>query len=110
MESAWADWIAAEKAFQLKNLEAIRQYPITPHKDLTTRALGSVSRAYYDKARDRIYAAFNYPGVVAHVGALDVKTGEVARMVRLKGPMIYTVTSLAYDQRTAALLHDRQRR
>ncbi len=26
----------------------IRQYPITPHRDLTTRALGSVSRAYYD--------------------------------------------------------------
>ena len=99
MESAWADWIAAEKAFQQKNLEAIRRYPVTPHRDLTRRALGSVSRAYYDRKRERIFAAFNYPGVVAHVGALDLKTGEVERIVRLKGPMIYTVSSLAYDER-----------
>lgn len=98
LESAWADWIGAEKAFQQKNLEAIRQFPITPHRDLTSRALGSVSRAYYDARRDRIYAAFNYPGVVAHVGALDVRTGEVERIVPLKGPMIYTVTSIAYDE------------
>jgi hypothetical protein len=98
LESAWGDWIVAEKAFQQKNLEAIRQYPITPHRDLTTRALGSVSRAYYDSRQDRIYAAFNYPGVVAHVGALDVRTGEVKRIVPLKGPMIYTVTSIAYDE------------
>ena len=98
LESAWADWIAAEKTFQQQNLAAVRQYPITPHKDLTTRALGSVSRAYYDGTRNRIYAAFNYPGVVAHVGALDLATGEVDRLVRLKGPMIYTVTSLAYDE------------
>jgi hypothetical protein len=105
LESAWADWIVAEKAFQMKNLEAIRQYPITPHRDLTTRALGSVSRAYYDPARERIYAAFNYPGVVAHVGALDVKTGEVERIVRLKGPMIYSVASLAYDQQDGVLYY-----
>ena len=105
MESAWADWIVAEKAFQMKNLEAIRQYPITPHRDLTTRALGSVSRAYYDRTRDRIYAAFNYPGVVAHVGALDVKSGEVERITRLKGPMIYTVASLAYDERDGILYY-----
>jgi hypothetical protein len=98
LEEAWADWIVAEKAFQQKNLETIRQYPVTPHVDLTTRALGSVSRAYLDRTRNRLYAAFNYPGVVAHVGAVDLTTGQVDRIVPLKGPMIYTVTSLAYDQ------------
>jgi hypothetical protein len=105
MESAWADWIAAEKTFQQQNLAAVRQYPITPHTDLASRALGSVSRAYHDKARNRVYAAFNYPGVVAHVGALDLATGEVDRLVRLKGPMIYTVTSLAYDERDGVLYY-----
>jgi hypothetical protein len=98
LERAWADWIAAEKAFQQKNLETIRQYPVTPHQDLTKRALGSVSRAYLDPTRNRLYAAFNYPGVVAHVGAIDLTTGEVERIVPLKGPMIYTVTSTAYDE------------
>ena len=71
--SAWKrrgrDWIADERTFQQANLEAIRKYPITPYRDVTSRALGSVSRAYYDPASKKIYAAFNYPGVVAHVGA-----------------------------------------
>jgi hypothetical protein len=105
LEQAWADWIVAEKAFQQKNLEAIRQYPVTPHHDLTTRALGSVSRAFLDRRRNRLYAAFNYPGVVAHVGALDLATGRVDRIVPLKGPMIYTVTSLAYDEREGVIYY-----
>src|SRR5690606_2167366 len=71
LKQAWAEWIADERAFQQKNLAAIREYPITPHTDLTTRALGSVSRAWYDPERGRLYAAFNYPGVVAHVGSID---------------------------------------
>ena len=48
LEHAWAEWITDERAFQLANLAAIRRYPVTPHRDLTTRALGSVSRAYVD--------------------------------------------------------------
>jgi hypothetical protein len=105
LEHAWADWVVAEKTFQQKNLEAIRQYPVTPHQDLTTRALGSVSRAYLDRRRNRLYAAFNYPGVVAHVGALDLATGRVERIVPLKGPMIYTVASLAFDERAGAIYY-----
>ena len=99
LEQAWADWVVAEKAFQRQNLETIRQYPVTRHTDLTTRALGSVSRAYLDRAGNRLYAAFNYPGVVAHVGALDLATGQVQRITPLKGPMIYTVASLVFDDR-----------
>ncbi len=46
LEEAWAQWIADERTFQLANLAAIRKYPITPYRDVTSRALGSVSRAY----------------------------------------------------------------
>lgn len=105
LEQAWAEWIADERAFQRKNLEAIREYPITPHTDLTTRALGSVSRAWYDPSRARIYAAFNYPGVVAHVGSIDLLSGQVRRIVPIKGPVIYSVTSLAYDAREHVLFY-----
>lgn len=94
---AWKAWIEWERAFQQKNLEAIRQYPTTPYTDVSSRALGSVSRAYYDPGTGKLYAAFNYPGVVAHVGAIDVATGELERLVDIKGPVIYTVSSLAYD-------------
>jgi hypothetical protein len=81
IDDAWAEWVTFEKAFQAKNLEAIRKYPVTPYKDVTPRALGSVSRAYVDQAAGKIYAAFNYPGVVSHVGAIDIARGTIARLV-----------------------------
>jgi hypothetical protein len=105
LEQAWARWIADEREFQLANLAAIRTYPITPHRDVTSRALGSVSRAYYDAPTKKIYAAFNYPGVVAHIGAIDADSGEVQRMLPIKGPLIYTVTSLAWDAKERALFY-----
>ena len=103
LEEAWAEWIKDEREFQLANLAAIRKYPVTQFRDLTTRTLGSVSRAYFDPASQKIYAAFNYPGVVAHLGAIDIKTGAVERILPIKGPLIYTVTSLAFDAAGRAL-------
>ena len=97
IEDAWADWVRFEQEFQKKNLESIRKFPVTPYTDLSPRALGSVSRAYLDEAGGKIYAAFNYPGVVAHIGAIDVGGGTVHRIVDVKDPIIYAVTSLAWD-------------
>jgi hypothetical protein len=105
IEEAWARWIADEQAFQRANLELVRRVPVTPATDLTTRALGSVSRAYYDPAERRLYAAFNYPGVTAHLGSIATDTGEVERLVTLKGPTVYTVTSLARDPATGTLYY-----
>ncbi|HSL24142.1 MAG TPA: hypothetical protein VK886_21590 [Vicinamibacterales bacterium] len=97
LDDAWGAWIEFERDFQRRNLDAIRQHPTTRYRDVSPRALGSVSRAHYDPDAGRIYAAFNYPGVVAHVGAIDVETGDVERIVDVKGPVIYTVASVAYD-------------
>jgi hypothetical protein len=105
LEQAWAQWITDEREFQLANLAAIRAYPITPYRDVTSRPLGSVSRAYFDPASRKIYAAFNYPGVVAHVGAIDIDSGAVERIVPIKGPLIYTVTSLAWDPESRTLFY-----
>ena len=105
LEEAWARWIAEERTFQLENLAAIRKFPVTQYRDVTSRGLGSVSRAYFDPASRKIYAAFNYPGVVAHVGAIDIDTGAVQRIVPIKGPVIYTVTSLAWDPDARALFY-----
>jgi hypothetical protein len=105
LADAWSAWIEWERGFQQKNLEAIRQYPTTPYRDVSRRALGSVSRAYYDQTAGKLYAAFNYPGVVAHVGAIDVNTGELQRLVDIKGPVIYTVASLAYDPAARQLFY-----
>jgi hypothetical protein len=105
IDEAWARWIADEQSFQRRNLEAIRQYPLTPARDLSPRALGSVSRGFFDPVHKKIYAGFNYPGVVAHIGAIDIDTGQTARLVNIKGPTVYTVTSLAQDPDSGTLFY-----
>ena len=105
LNDAWARWIADERRFQAANLEAVRKFPITPYTDLTRRALGSISRAYYDAGARTIYTALNYPGAVAHLGAISTDTGEVRRLVNIKDPAIYTVTSLARDPGAGTLFY-----
>ena len=105
LEKAWADWIAFERDFQRRNLAEVRKFPVTPHRDLVPRALGSVSRAYFDESTGTIYGAFRYPGVVEHIGALDVKTGGIVPLADVKGAMLYKVTSLAFDPDTKTLFY-----
>jgi hypothetical protein len=105
LDTAWAEWVKDEHEFQRRNLEAIRTYPVTPARDLTSRALGSVSRAFYDADAHRLYAAFNYPGALSHVGSVDTDTGAVDRIVDIKGPAIYTVSSVAFDPATRTIFY-----
>lgn len=98
LDQAWQDWIAHERKFQEKNLGEIRQFPTTDYDDLTEAALGSVSRSFYDSERDSLITAIRYPGVVAHVGEFSLTTRELRRIKDIKVPMLYRVTSLAYDE------------
>lgn len=95
LEDEWARWIEFEKDFQRRNLKEVRHFPVTEAEPLVDRALGSVSRAYLDGGD--LIGGFRYPGVVAHIGALDLDSGDVDRLVDLKGPMLYRVTALAFD-------------
>jgi len=103
LERAWQDWIAFEREFQNRNLARVRQHPITPHRTLVPTAVGSASRAYYDNGT--LYGAFDYQGVLAHVGALDTRTGAVRRLVDLKDTLLYKVTSLAWDPASRTLFY-----
>ena len=103
LERAWRDWIAFEREFQARNLRQVREQTITPHQALVATAVGSTSRAYYDNGI--LYGAFDFPGVVAHVGALDTRSGRIRRLADLKGPMLYKVTSLAWDPASRTLFY-----
>lgn len=105
LDDAWQEWVDWEHEFQLKNLESVRQYPITPRKDISARALGSVSRAYFDAESGNLYAGIRYPGIIAHIGEISVDDGSVTRLQDIKGPMIYRVTSLAHDPETRTLFY-----
>lgn len=102
---AWQNWIDFEREFQTRNLESVRQYPTTPYQDLSSRALGSISRGYLDEESGTLYAAFRYQGVVAHVGAMSMLDGSIKRLQDIKGPMLYRVTSLAHDPDSKTLFY-----
>lgn len=97
LAAAWRGWVDDERVFQQQNLEQVRRFPLTPYRDVTRRALGSVSRAFYDAAGGGIYAGLNYPGAVAHIASISTATGEIERLIDIKGPLIYTVTSLLWN-------------
>ncbi len=100
MESVWNDWIAWEQDFQNANLAAIAKYPVSKIRPLSSKGLGSISRSYYDPDRTSMIAGFRYPGVNAYIGVMSLADGSIKPLVDVKGPMLYRVTSLAYDQST----------
>ncbi|HEX5043245.1 MAG TPA: hypothetical protein VFV75_10080 [Candidatus Polarisedimenticolaceae bacterium] len=105
LAQAWSEWVAWEQTFQEKNLAAIRQYPLTPVQDLGKRALGSISRGVLDRERGVIYAGVNYPGAVSHLAAISLTDGSVRHILDIKGPILFTVTSLAWDPESRKLFY-----
>lgn len=97
LNAAWSKWIDWEKEFQRQNLAEIRAYPLTEQQPISRRGLGSVSRIFVQPGSGDIIGAFRFPGVIAHLGILDRETGDIRKLKSIKGPMLYRVTSLAYD-------------
>jgi hypothetical protein len=100
LNAAWRDWIAFEHEFQRANIAAVQKFPMTQTRRLTKDALGSVSRAFVMPDAQHLVGAFRYPGVVAFIGEMSLRDGKVRRLAEIKGPMLYRVTSLAYDPHT----------
>jgi Tol biopolymer transport system component len=103
LEDEWSRWIAWERDWQATNLAAIRRHPVTAFRPLTDRALGSVSRAYYDSTSRTIYVGMRYPGQVAHLAAIDVASGRITNLAEILGASGFSVTSLAYDPASRTL-------
>jgi hypothetical protein len=105
LDAAWQDWIDWEHEFQRQNLESVRQFPISGYENLADGGLGSMSRAYYDPARNSLIAGMRYPGVVAHIGEYSLDERKVRHLEDVKVPMLYTVTSVAYDPDSATVFY-----
>lgn len=111
LDEAWNRWIEFEQGFQARNLAEVRKFPVTVHQPLVNRALGSVSRVYFDEASGTLYGGFKIPGVIDQVGALDTRTGEIRHLAEIKRTMLYRVTSFAFDRSsdTAFFVNDNSR-
>jgi len=105
LNEAWSEWIQWEKQYQLENLQRLGQVPYSSQKVITEKRLGYVSRAFYDTREEKIYVGVNYPGQVAHIAAMNIRSGKMKTVCNLKGPDLFFVTSLAYDPDSATLFY-----
>ncbi|MCK4677868.1 MAG: hypothetical protein KAT48_07035 [Bacteroidales bacterium] len=103
VRKAWGNWISWEHGFQEANLQRIREYPVTPKVEVTEMPLGSVSNAFFDSKKNKIYAAVNYPGKMAHIAEIDMNNGTMKTIAQVPSPVLYYVTSLTYDESSGTL-------
>ena len=83
LNESWQRWIAFEHDFQRKNLQSVREHPLTEFHDLTHKDLGSVSRVYLSKDGSKLYAAVRYPGQVAHLVSISRRDGSVTQLAEI---------------------------
>lgn len=105
LSNSWSNWIEFEKDFQNKNIEKLKENTISKDELVADKVLGGVSFAYYDKKRHNIYVAVNYPGKIPHIAELDLNTGKIKRLKDVKGPTLFNVTSLTYDEKNDLLFY-----
>ncbi|HEY3055882.1 MAG TPA: hypothetical protein VGK31_08130 [Thermoanaerobaculia bacterium] len=97
LDQEWRRWIVKEHEWQQQNLERIRRYGVTPEKRITNETLGSISRTFYDREQNVLYAAINRPAHVAQIVSIDAGSGKITPLAEVDVPALYFVTSLAYD-------------
>jgi len=105
LDDEWSRWIQYEHGWQQANLDSLRRSPITPYRPISQRALGSISRTFFDAANRKLYAAIRYPGQLPHLVAIDVNDGSIKKIGEVKGSALYYVTSLAYDPAAGVLYY-----
>jgi len=105
LEDEWARWIEWERAWQRANLAAVRRHPTTSARPITDRALGALSRPYFDPASRTLYMAVRYPGQVAFLAAIDLASGNIRRLGEVQGSAELSVTSVAFDAASRTLFY-----
>jgi hypothetical protein len=108
VEEAWDNWIQWEGNFQRQNMKEINKFPATSYRKISPKPLGSVSRQHYDRDLGKLFMAVNYPGALAQITAMDIKTGEMTRLAPVETPALFYVTSLAYDDSSKTIFASTQ--
>lgn len=104
IDDAWTNWIDFERDFQKKNIDRIDQYETTNLRYVTEKPLGSVSKAYFDKASGNIFCAVNHPGKLSRIVTIDSHSGKIKEIDEVLSPKLRNVTHLAADFDSGVLL------
>ncbi len=103
LDAEWKKWIDFEHEWQEANLETVRQYPVTPYREIPCHPLGSVSKEFYDPETRELYVAVTYPGEFSHIAGINIDTGKIRKICEIPTPALYYVTALAYDPSSGTL-------
>ncbi len=99
----WNNWISFENNFQKKNIDQVKEYPLTIFDPVTKEPLGNVSRLYFNNSSQKIYAAINHPGKSSQIAEIDKNTGTIRKICTLDSPQLYYSTHLTYNQQDKKL-------
>ncbi|MEP7269560.1 MAG: hypothetical protein ABI844_18225 [Saprospiraceae bacterium] len=105
LTQSWDEWIQFEKKWQEKNVSKLAESPVTEVTPISDKIIGSVSYPFFDKKRNAIYMAINYPGVVPHLAGMDLSTGKVTKLKEIKGGALFYVSSLTYDDKADVIYY-----
>jgi hypothetical protein len=105
LAEAWNNFIEYERNFQIKNIQRLESYPLTPLRKVVRVSEGWVTHPYVDSGGQNIYFGFDNEGQLAGIKKLNLKTGRSDKIGTLPTPSILTVSSTAYDKKTGLLFY-----
>lgn len=105
LDDEWSRWVVFEHQWQRGNLDSIRAFPVTQGRAVFPEALGSVSRAFVDSAGGRLFLGVNFPGELASISGIHLRSGEMQTLCNVPTPALYYVTSLAFDASSGTLFY-----
>jgi len=103
VQDAWNQWISWEHSFQKANIAEITKHPLSRYRPIGHKSLGSVSSQHVDIKAGKMFVAVNYPGKLAHIASIDLRTGEEKKISAVPSPSLYYVTAMAYDDSSKTL-------
>jgi len=104
LRKVWDDWRTYEVEHQTEQFKRLEEYPVTPMKLLSDKALGSMSPIVFDDQNNCFYTAVNYPGDFAHIERYDLSTLESKKLTTIDNPMAHQTSYLALDKNHQRLI------
>lgn len=96
-DSAWQEFIEAERKFQLENIAKLETSPITELKRLSGKPIGAVSQAHLNAGGDLLYWGEHRPHHLAAIQQFSRSALTSQEITTLPTPSLFQVSSTAYD-------------
>ena len=96
LNSAWKDFIAAEKRFQSQNLAGLNAAPLTPIRKLHDKPFGWVTQPFLTTDKKILFGHLQSHQITS-LKMLDIDTGAREGIGSLPSPSVLQISSVAFD-------------